>query len=158
MATANDPFKALTTLETTAGKVAYYRLDAVGKVDNLPYTIKVLLESVLRNCDDFIYTQDHVKALASYDAKNVGDKEIPFMPGRVILQDFTGVPVVVDLAALRSAVLRAGGDVEKVNPLARVDLVIDHSVQVDAYGTADAMKTNTRLEFERNKERYEFLI
>jgi len=157
MATANDPFKALTTLETAAGKVAYYRLDAVGNVDNLPYTIKVLLESVLRNCDDFIYTQDHVKALAGYDAKNVGEKEIPFMPGRVILQDFTGVPVVVDLAALRSAVARMGGDVEKVNPLARVDLVIDHSVQVDAYGTADAMKINTRLEFERNKERYEFL-
>ncbi len=153
----HDPFKALTPLETAAGPASFYRLDAVGNVDNLPYTIKVLLESVLRNCDDFVYTQDHVKALVNYDAKNVGDKEIPFMPGRVILQDFTGVPAVVDLAALRSAVARAGGDVDKVNPLVRVDLVIDHSVQVDAYGTASAMRINTELEFERNKERYEFL-
>jgi len=155
--TSHDPFKARTTLQTERGPVTYYRLAAVGDVDGLPYAIKVLLESVLRNCDDFVYTQEHVRALASYDAGNVGEKEIPFMPGRVILQDFTGVPAVVDFAALRSAMARAGGDVEKVNPLVRADLVIDHSVQVDAYGTADAMRTNTRLEFERNKERYEFL-
>jgi aconitate hydratase len=157
-----DPFKSRATLKTAAGDVTYFRLGALveaglGDVDNLPYSIKVLLESVLRNCDDFVYTQDHVRALAKYDAKKVGEQEIPFMPGRVILQDFTGVPAVVDLAALRSAVARMGGDVSRVNPLVRADLVIDHSVQVDAYGTAEAMKSNTRLEFERNKERYEFL-
>jgi aconitate hydratase len=157
-----DPFKARTTLAGVATPVTFYRLAALseaglGDVDALPYAIKVLLESVLRNCDDFVYTQDHVKALAAYDAKNVGEREIPFMPGRVILQDFTGVPAVVDLAALRSAVARLGGDVSRVNPLVRADLVIDHSVQVDAYGTAGSMGENTRLEFERNKERYEFL-
>ena len=157
-----DPFKARATLESAAGKLTYFRLGALkeaglGDVDALPFTIKVLLESVLRNCDDFVYTQDHVRALAKYDASNVGEDEIPFMPGRVILQDFTGVPAVVDLAALRSAVARLGGDVAKVNPLVRADLVIDHSVQVDAYGSASSMRTNTELEFERNKERYEFL-
>jgi aconitate hydratase len=157
-----DPFKARATLESAAGKLTYFRLGALkeaglGDVDALPFTIKVLLESVLRNCDDFVYTQDHVRALAKYDASNVGENEIPFMPGRVILQDFTGVPAVVDLAALRSAVARLGGDVAKVNPLVRADLVIDHSVQVDAYGSAGSMRTNTELEFERNKERYEFL-
>ena len=157
-----DPFKARATLSTAAGELTYFRLSALkeaglGDVDALPYSIKVLLESVLRNCDDFVYTQDHVRALAKYDAKNVGENEIPFMPGRVILQDFTGVPAVVDLAALRSAVARIGGDVSKVNPLVRADLVIDHSVQVDNYGSASAMKSNTELEFERNKERYEFL-
>jgi len=157
-----DPFKARATLESAAGKHTYFRLAALkeaglGDVDALPFTIKVLLESVLRNCDDFIYTRDHVRALAKYDATKVGENEIPFMPGRVILQDFTGVPAVVDLAALRSAVARLGGDVAKVNPLVRADLVIDHSVQVDAYGSASSMRTNTELEFERNKERYEFL-
>ncbi|MCC6624611.1 MAG: aconitate hydratase AcnA [Deltaproteobacteria bacterium] len=159
----HDPFKALATFESGGKRYAHYRLAALseaglGDVATLPCSIRVLLESVLRNCDDFIYTQDHVRALAAYEpAGTRSDKEIPFMPGRVVLQDFTGVPTIVDLAALRSAVARLGGDVSKVNPLVRADLVIDHSVQVDAYGTADAIGKNTALEFERNRERYEFL-
>ena len=129
----------------------------IGHVDRLPYSIKVLLEACLRHYDDYVVTEDHIRALASYDAGNVGEQEIAFKPGRVILQDFTGVPAVVDLAALRSAMERMGGDVSKVNPVIRADLVIDHSVQVDAYGGPEAMKINTEREFERNQERYEFL-
>ena len=159
---AKFPFDAKTTLETQSGAVTVARLGAltdagIGHVEKLPYSIKVLLESCLRNCDDYVVTQDHVKALASYDAKHVGEQEIPFNPGRVVLQDFTGVPAVVDFAALRSAMQRMGGDVAKVNPLIRADLVIDHSVQVDYYGTPQAMEQNTSVEFERNQERYEFL-
>ncbi len=161
MGTTN-PFNARATLETASGTCTYYRLAALeeaglGAVSKLPYSIKVLLEASLRNHDGFVYTDEHVKALAAYDAKNVGEQEIAFMPARVVLQDFTGVPAVVDLAALRSAVARQGGDTARVNPLVRSDLVIDHSVQVDAYGTADAMRANTQREFERNRERYEFL-
>ncbi len=157
-----DPFNARKTLETPLGKLVAYDLNAleaagVGHVDKLPYSIKVLLESVLRNVDGFAVTEDHVKALASYDAKNVGETEIPFKPGRVVLQDFTGVPAVVDLAALRSAMARLGGDVTKVNPQVQCDLVIDHSVQVDNFGSHDALDLNAAVEFERNRERYEFL-
>ena len=157
-----DKFNAKATLSTKAGDVVVYKLDAleeagIGHVNKLPYSIKVLLESCLRNFDDFVVTEEHIQKLAGYDARNVGDDEIPFKPGRVVLQDFTGVPAVVDLAALRSAMSRMGGDVDKVNPLIRVDLVIDHSVQVDAYGTPDAIKVNRDFEFTRNKERYEFL-
>ena len=134
------PFDAKATLETNAGTFAVAHLGGltkagVGHVDKLPYSIRVLLESCLRNCDGFVVTEDHIKALANYDAANVGEQEIPFNPGRVVLQDFTGVPAVVDFAALRSAMQRMGGDVSKVNPLIRADLVIDHSVQVDAYGS-----------------------
>jgi aconitate hydratase len=157
-----DRFQARTLVETVEGPVAIYRLGAltdagIGHVDKLPYAIKVLLESCLRNCDDFVVTEEHVRALANYDAQNVGEQEIAFKPGRVVLQDFTGVPAVVDFAALRSAMERMGGDVSKVNPLIRADLVIDHSVQVDAYGDESSMAMNTRIEFERNQERYEFL-
>jgi aconitate hydratase len=155
-----DPFGAVATLDTPRGPLTYYRLDAlsaVADVRRLPYSIKVLLEAVLRTLDGFAVTEEHVRALANYDPKNVGDQEIPFMPGRVVLQDFTGVPAVVDLAALRSAMTRLGGDVQKVNPLVPCDLVIDHSVQVDAFGSPRAMAENAELEFERNKERYEFL-
>ena len=162
MTTHKDPFNARTTLQTASGPVTYYRLAALeeaglGAVSKLPWSIRVLLEASLRNFDDFVYTQDHVKALAGYDAKAVGEQEIAFMPARVVLQDFTGVPAVVDLAALRSAVARRGGDTSRVNPLVRSDLVIDHSVQVDAYGTPTASRENTTLEFERNGERYQFL-
>ena len=155
-------FNAEATLETSSGTYRYWRLGALqeqglGKISTLPYSIRVLLESCLRNQDDPGVIEDHVKLLAAYDAKNVPEREIAFKPGRVILQDFTGVPAVVDLAALRSAMQRWGGDTQKVNPLTRVDLVIDHSVQVDAYGTPDAILINRQREFERNKERYEFL-
>ncbi len=155
-----DAFGARHTLSTPSGDVTVYRLDALAgqaNLDRLPYSIKILLESCLRNVDDFIVTEDHVRALARYADEDVGETEIPFNPGRVVLQDFTGVPAVVDFAALRSAMHRMGGDVQKVNPLIRADLVIDHSVQVDNYGTADAMEKNTIREFERNQERYEFL-
>ena len=155
-------WNAETKLETSKGTYRYWRLGAleeagVGHVRKIPYSIRVLLESCLRNVDGLAVTEDHVRALASYDAKNVGEQEIAFKCGRVILQDFTGVPAVVDLAALRSAMDRWGGDVTKVNPLSRADLVIDHSVQVDAYGNPQAIVVNREHEFQRNKERYEFL-
>ncbi|MEM9914861.1 MAG: aconitate hydratase AcnA [Planctomycetota bacterium] len=158
-----DPFKARQSLDTAQGAKAYYDLSAlrgVGEIDALPYSIKVLLEAVLRNLDNYVYTEDHVKALASYDAKNVGEVEIPFMPGRVVLQDFTGVPAVVDLAAMRAGIVRMTGDeadATKVNPLVPCDLVIDHSVQVDAFANGMALTVNMEKEFERNNERYEFL-
>ncbi len=157
-----DPFGAVTTIESPLGELTAYQLNAlkdkgVGHVDKLPYSIKVLLEAVLRNLDGFAITEDHVKAIANYNAKDVGEVEIPFKPGRVVLQDFTGVPAVVDLAALRSAMQRLGGDVKKVNPLVQCDLVIDHSVQVDAFGSNEALSINNKTDFERNRERYEFL-
>jgi aconitate hydratase len=159
---SKDAFGAARTLETASGPLTVYALDAlkeqgVGHVDRLPYSIKVLLEAVLRNQDGFAITADHVRAIANYNATDVGEVEIPFNPGRVVLQDFTGVPAVVDLAACRSAMQRLGGDVTKVNPQVQCDLVIDHSVQVDAFGSAEALAKNAAMEFERNKERYEFL-
>jgi aconitate hydratase len=153
-----DPFSARKTLTVGKREVGYYDLNVLdADLDKVPFSIKVLLESCLRNCDDFVVTREHVEKLAAYDAKNVGEQEIAFKPGRVVLQDFTGVPAVVDFAALRSAMQRLGGDVEKINPLIRADLVIDHSVQVDKYGTPIAIEQNTELEFQRNQERYKFL-
>ena len=158
-----DPFKARTSLDTPLGKRDIYQLEAlrgIGEIQRLPYSIRVLLEACLRNLDGFVVTEDHVKALASYDATNVGETEIPFAPGRVVLQDFTGVPAVVDLAAMRAGIVRMTGDesaAEKVNPLVPCDLVIDHSVQVDAFASGMALTINSQHEFERNNERYEFL-
>ena len=153
-----DPYSAKKTLQVGTSSIVYYDLNVLdAELDRLPYSIKVLLESCLRNCDDFVVTREHVDKLAHYDARNVGEQEIAFKPGRVVLQDFTGVPAVVDFAALRSAMARLGGDVKKINPLIRADLVIDHSVQVDAYGDAAAIGKNTELEFQRNEERYKFL-
>ncbi len=157
-----NPFNAESTLETKTGTYKYARLAAlsdagIGHISKLPYSIRVLLESCLRNVDGKVVLEDHVNALANYNAKDVGEQEIAFNPGRVVLQDFTGVPAVVDLAALRSAMERMGGDTSKINPLSHVDLVIDHSVQIDAYGSKDAMAKNVKREFERNQERYEFL-
>ena len=158
--TTHDPFHAKFRLGTPVGDRTIYRLDAlkgVGPVDRLPCSIKVLLESVLRNQDGRVYTPDHVKAIANYDPRTPSVDEIPFMPGRVVLQDFTGVPCVVDFAAMRGAMKRLGGDPSKVNPLVPCDLVIDHSVQVDAFGTGVALTINNEREFERNGERYGFL-
>jgi aconitate hydratase len=153
-----DPFSARKTLDTALGQKSYYDLKAVGgNIDQLPYSIKVLLEACLRNCDDYIVPKSAVNSLANYNAKAVGDVEIPFMPGRVVLQDFTGVPCVVDLATMRAAMVRLGGDPKKVNPLVPCDLVIDHSVQVDAFASASALTINSQHEFERNTERYQFL-
>ncbi len=164
----NDPFSARDTFDTGAGKATIYRLSALEeagltKVAALPYSIRVLLESVLRNCDGYVVSEDDVKALAAWtDTKGVlksGETgvEVPFKPARVVLQDFTGVPAVVDLAAMRSAMQRLGGDANKINPLVPVDLVIDHSVQVDYFLGDKALDMNIELEFERNRERYEFL-
>jgi aconitate hydratase len=145
-------------LSTPLGDKNYFPLDSLGKdLRSLPYSVKVLLESCLRTHDGRVVTDEHVQALSNFDARNVGEQEIPFTPGRVVLQDFTGVPAVVDLAAMRSAMARLGGDVRKVNPLVPCDLVIDHSVQVDAFNREDALLINEKYEFERNRERYEFL-
>src|SRR5688572_16812263 len=161
MATQNL-FGAEAKLSTKAGDVTIYRLDAlakrgVGNVDRLPFSIKVLLESCLRNLDNFEVNEEDVAGLAGWNAEKVNAVELPFKPARVILQDFTGVPAVVDLAAMRSAMKRAGGDPQKINPLVPVDLVIDHSVQVDEYANPLAVLHNVEKEFERNRERYEFL-
>ncbi|CEA00709.1 Aconitate hydratase [Metalysinibacillus saudimassiliensis] len=140
----------------------YFRLGAIeeagiAKVSNLPYSIKVLLESVLRQYDGYVIKEDHVDNLAKWGKDADAEAEVPFKPSRVVLQDFTGVPVVVDLASLRSAMKEMGGDPAKINPAIPVDLVIDHSVQVDKYGNQAALQANMDLEFERNAERYNFL-
>jgi aconitate hydratase len=158
----SDPFSARSTLSTSSGSLTYFNLQSLeaaglGAMARLPFSIRVLLESALRNLDDFIVTQDDVRALAGWSADSASEVEIPFMPSRVVLQDFTGVPCVVDLAAMRAAMERLGGDPKKINPLVPCDLVIDHSVQVDHFGSAEALQKNVAREFERNKERYEFL-
>ncbi len=157
-----DSFHARDTFESGEGQVGIYRLSkleeqGLGAVSKLPFSIRVLLEAVLRNCDGYAVTADDVKNLAAWHAPKPAELEIPFHPARVVLQDFTGVPCVVDLAAMREAMKRLGGDPKKINPLVPVDLVIDHSVQVDAYGNGMALQTNVELEFQRNRERYEFL-
>ena len=163
MSERQDPFGARTVVDTALGSRVVYRLDSVLSQEQsarLPMSIKVLLEACLRNLDGFVIEQSHVEALASYDAANVGETEIPFMPGRVVLQDFTGVPAVVDLAAMRSGIVRMTGDegsAKRVNPLVPCDLVVDHSVQIDAFGVPNALQINSDREFERNLERYQFL-
>ncbi len=157
---SNDPFNARTKLNTKSGDIDYYRLESLAPADRLaklPYTIRVLLEAALRNHDDYVIKKEDVEQLLNWDAKANPSEETAFKPGRVIMQDFTGVPAVVDLAAMRSAMLRMGGDPAKINPEVRCDLVIDHSVQVDYFGSADALQKNMEIEFERNRERYEFL-
>ena len=151
---------ARTMLSTPRGERTAYSLNTLaelGSLDTLPYSIKILLESCLRNQDEHVVTAKHIEALATYEARNVGKTEIPFIPGRVLLQDFTGVPAVVDLAAMRSAIQRMGGNPGKVNPLVPCDLVIDHSVQVDAFNSEMALAINSEREFGRNLERYQFL-
>ena len=157
-----DSFGARGTFDTGSGEAVIYRLqklidDGIGNVDKLPFSIKILLENALRNLDGVNVSEQDVRNIAGWDAKNPNPVEIPFKPARVILQDFTGVPAVVDLAALRSAMQRLGGDPQKINPVIPVDLVIDHSVQVDAFGSNQAILRNAEMEFQRNGERYEFL-
>ena len=157
-----DSFGARGTFDTGSGEAIIYRLDAltkrgIGHIEKLPFSIKVLLESALRNLDNYQVNEEAVTNIANWDAQNYNPVEIPFKPARVILQDFTGVPSVVDLAALRSAMQRMGGDPAKINPVIPVDLVIDHSVQVDVFGRPDAIARNAEMEFLRNRERYEFL-
>ncbi|TVQ60972.1 MAG: aconitate hydratase, partial [Phycisphaerales bacterium] len=157
-----NPFKARSTLKVGGRSYTYYDLNAmarekVGDIARLPFSIKVLLEAMLRNLDGFVVTTDDVVGLANWNAKSPTQTELPFMPGRVVLQDFTGVPCVVDLAAMRDAMRRLGGDPSRINPLVQCDLVIDHSVQVDDYGSNVSLTINSGKEFERNRERYEFL-
>ena len=157
-----DTFNARDTLKTPHGEFAFYRLSrleesGLGQISRLPFSIKMLLEAALRTCDGYQVTENDVRNLAVWDAKNLKPVEFPFKPARVVMQDFTGVPCVVDLAAMRDAVKRLGGDPKKINPLVPVDLVIDHSVQVDYFGTGLALIRNAQVEFERNSERYEFL-
>ncbi|MBK9128063.1 MAG: aconitate hydratase AcnA [Phycisphaerales bacterium] len=158
----SDAFGSRGTLATRGGPVTISRLAALETVglcrlERLPYSIRVLLENVLRNVDGFAVTDEHVRALAAWSPAGAGEREVPFTPARVILQDFTGVPCVVDLAAMRSAMQRLGGDPARINPQCPVDLVIDHSVQVDYFGRPDALDLNAKIEFQRNRERYEFL-
>jgi len=157
----NDFFNARDVLKVGDKDYVIYRLDSLEKagltnLKLLPFSIRVLLEAALRQCNDKEITQADVKNLAAWTPKSVRPG-IPFLPARVIMQDFTGVPAVVDLAAMRSAVARLGSDPKKINPLVPVDLVIDHSIQVDFFATADALTRNTEIEFQRNRERYEFL-
>ncbi|HEY5623454.1 MAG TPA: aconitate hydratase AcnA, partial [Gammaproteobacteria bacterium] len=154
-----DSFGARQSLSVGGADLDIYRLDAVGEsgVETLPYTLKILLENLLRHEDGANITTDDIRALANWDPTAEPETEIAFTPARVILQDFTGVPAVVDLAAMRDAVVKLGGKAAAINPLSPAELVIDHSVQVDHFGTPDALKQNNAIEFERNRERYSFL-
>ncbi len=155
-----DLFTTKRQLSTKAGTVSFYSLKALEEqghaIQNLPYSIRVLIENALRNYDGLRVTKENVETYLNWKPEK-SDKDVPFMPARVLLQDFTGVPCVVDLASLRAEAGRKGKDVSKINPLIPVDLVIDHSVQVEYFGTSDALKKNVDLEFERNGERYELL-
>ncbi|NGP44034.1 aconitate hydratase AcnA [Bacillaceae bacterium SIJ1] len=159
---AQDSFKAKQTFEVNGKTFTYYDLhtlekQGLGKVENLPFSIRVLLESVLRQEDGRVISKEHVENLAHWGSDKVQAIDVPFKPSRVILQDFTGVPAVVDLASLRKAMADFDGDPNQINPDIPVDLVIDHSVQVDRFGTPEALKYNMEMEFQRNAERYQFL-
>src|SRR3954471_1391015 len=154
---SNNSFDARATLSVGGRDLTIYRLDAVEGSERLPYSLKVLLENVLRNEDGHNVTADQVRAIAAWNPDAEPDTEIQYTPARVIMQDFTGVPCVVDLAAMREAMKHLGGDATKINPLVPTELVIDHSVIVDVFGAPDAFEKNAALEFERNKERYQFL-
>jgi aconitate hydratase len=157
-----DYFNARDTLQTSHGAYTFYRLDSLEKAGltrlaRLPFSIRIMLESVLRQCNEQEITRQDVANLAGWQPRAGQRPSLPFTPARVIMQDFTGVPAVVDLATMRGAVARLGGDPRRINPLVPVDLVIDHSVQVDFFALPDALARNAELEFQRNRERYEFL-
>ncbi|MGH3487398.1 MAG: aconitase family protein, partial [Actinopolymorphaceae bacterium] len=152
-----DSFGARGQLEVGARAYEIYRLAAVDGADRLPYSLKVLLENLLRTEDGANITADDIRALAGWDAGAEPSKEIQFTPGRVIMQDFTGVPAVVDLATMREAVRDLGGDPASINPLSPAELVIDHSVIADVFGRSDSFARNVEIEYERNVERYQFL-
>src|ERR687887_1391497 len=157
---SENSFDARAGLEVGGRTYEIYRLDALQArydVARLPFSLKVLLENLLRNEDGVAVRKEDVEALASWDAKAEPAEEIAFTPARVVLQDFTGVPAVVDLAAMRDAIAEMGGDATRINPLVPVELVIDHSIQVDEFATRFAFRRNAELEFERNRERYAFL-
>src|SRR5918997_5667443 len=157
---AANSFDARAELEVGGRSYEIHRLDALQSkydVARLPFSLKILLENLLRNEDGVAVTREDIEALASWDAKAQPSKEIAFTPARVVMQDFTGVPAIVDLAAMRDAMADLGGDASRINPLVPAELVIDHSVQVDAFGTRAAFNFNGEKEYERNRERYEFL-
>ena len=157
-----DPFGALTTVELPEGPTSFYRLSkleedgVIDSLDRLPFSIRVLLENALRHAGGGYVSAQHVKAVTEWSPRNAG-ADLPFMPTRVVLQDFTGVPAVVDLAAMRDGLKALGGDPQRINPVVPADLVIDHSVQVDYFGFGDAFRLNVEREFERNRERYALL-
>src|ERR1700746_3229942 len=159
----HDEFKTLRTFDAGNGREGWlYSLPAleeqgIGKISRLPVSIRIVLESVLRNCDGQKVRRKDVETLANWNAKSPANEEIPFVVARIVLQYFSGVPLVVDLAAMRSAVKRLGGDPKIIEPLVPVDLVVDHSVQVDFFGSARALDLNLDMEFKRNRERYQFL-
>src|SRR5204862_77365 len=157
-----NSFKTRTALQVAGRTYQIYSLPALQhagfpEIARLPYSMKILLENLLRHEDGRFVKSADIEALARWDLKGSAQKEISFAPARVLLQDFTGVPAVVDLAAMRDGIVRLGGDPNKVNPLQPVELVIDHSVQVDYFGQPNAFQLNAELEFSRNRERYAFL-
>ncbi|NVM01837.1 MAG: aconitate hydratase AcnA, partial [Candidatus Helarchaeota archaeon] len=157
-----DLFKAKDVIDIGSRKITIYRINrlkelGIADVSRLPYSIKILLEAILRQVDRKIITQEDVESIARWDPRNISKKEVPFIPARVVLQDFTGVPAIVDLAAMGSAMQRLRGDSSEINPLIPVDLIIDHSIQVDCYGEPFAREYNEKKEFERNHERYTLL-
>src|SRR5438309_8006733 len=158
-----DSFQSAATLTSGSMTVNIFRLDAISKADpsvqlsRLPFSLRILLENLLRREDGVTVTADDIRFLAKWDPRAEPSREIAFMPARVLMQDFTGVPAIVDLAAMRDAMKNLGGNPEKINPLVPVDLVVDHSVQVDQFGTGSAFAFNTDIEYERNRERYIFL-
>lgn len=158
----NDNFNSLATLKAQSGTYHIYRLDALEKaglcqLDRIPYSVRILIESLLRQVNGQEITTADIEALANWGGDSQRQPEVPFLPARVIMQDFTGVPAIVDLAAMRAALHRAGGDPARINPSLPVDLVIDHSLQVDFFASQEALKRNAEMEFQRNQERYEFL-
>src|SRR5438034_4179041 len=159
----NDEFKALKNFDAGKGREGFFcslpalEEQSIGKISRLPVSIRIVLESVLRNCDGKKVRRKDVEALAKWNAKSPANEEIPFVVARIVLQDFTGVPLIVDLAAMRSAVQRLGSDPKIIEPLVPVDLVVDHSVQVDFFGSPRAFELNLEMEFKRNRERYQFL-
>ena len=160
MAKTADPFGARGVLKTRQGRFTYWSLPALEKqglaaISAMPFAIRVLLEQALRQVDGFTVREEDVRTLCRWKEKS--SREIPFKPARVVMQDFTGVPAIVDLAAMRDAMAALGGDPRRINPVIPVDLVIDHSVQVDRFASSSALAANAELEFTRNRERYEFL-
>src|SRR3954463_13820006 len=152
---ATNPFGARASLRFGDESAVVYRLPELARqglanLDRLPFSIRILLENALRHAGRGFVTETHVRALAAWSPGGTGQGEVPFMPARVVLQDFTGVPCVVDLAAMRDAMGRMRGDPDRINPVVPCDLVIDHSVQVDSYGSDRSLKLNVALEFERN--------
>ncbi|HPT95831.1 MAG TPA: aconitase family protein, partial [Microbacteriaceae bacterium] len=156
MSTVNS-FGAKSTLKVGSTDYEIFRIDTVAGYEKLPFSLKVLLENLLRTEDGANVTKAQIEALGAWDATAEPNTEIQFSPARVIMQDFTGVPCVVDLATMREAVSELGGDPNKINPLAPAELVIDHSVIADLFGTENALERNVEIEYERNGERYQFL-